>query len=188
VGLRSLALFAKVARPSAVPMTKSVPLPPLEVITELIQYDQETGFFSWKKAAGGKTAGAEAGCIDANGYKRIRINGRKYQAQRLAWLLVTGEDPGDFHVDHINSNPSDNSFVNLRLASNTENACNRGAPKNSSSGYKGVSWKKSKNKWNAQIQSNGVKKNLGYFDTAEDAHAAYCKASQQLHGVFARGL
>jgi hypothetical protein len=169
-------------------MTKSVPLPPFEVITELIEYDQQTGFFTWKKAAGAKPAGAEAGCIDVNGYRRIRVNGRKYQAQRLAWLLVTREDPGDFHIDHINSNPGDNSFANLRLANNTENACNRGAPKNSTSGYKGVTWKKSKNKWNAQIQSNGVKKNLGYFDTAEDAHAAYCEASEQLHGNFARAL
>lgn len=167
-------------------MTKSAPLPPLEVVKDLINYDSATGLFTWKKSSGGKAAGTEAGGLDATGYKRIRINTRKYQAQRLAWLLVTGEDPGDLHVDHINSNPSDNSFANLRLASNKENACNRGAPKNSTSGYKGVTWKKSKNKWNAQIQSNGIKKNLGYFDTAEDAHAAYCEASTKLHGDFGR--
>ena len=167
-------------------MTQSIPLPPLEEVQKWLNYDSQTGLFTWRKSSGSKKAGSEAGGIDAFGYRRIRIGTVKYQAQRLAWLLATGEDPADFHVDHIDSNPANNAIANLRLATNAENACNRGAPANNTSGYKGVTWKKSKNRWNAQIMVDRKKKNLGYFNTAEEAHAAYCNAAEQLHGNFAR--
>jgi hypothetical protein len=169
-------------------MTKSVPLPPIEQLQEWLNYDPVSGIFTWQKNCGNKRAGSEAGGVDAFGYRRIRINTRKYQAQRIAWIMVTGEDPGKYHVDHINCNPLDNSFVNLRLATNAQNACNRGKPSTNSSGYKGVTWKKLKNKWSAQIMINCKKKNLGYFNTPEEAHAAYCKAAKELHGDFARVL
>jgi hypothetical protein len=167
-------------------MSKSVSLPPIEKLQEWLNYDPVSGIFTWKKRCGNKCAGSEAGGVDAFGYRRIRVNARKYQAQRIAWIMVTGEDPGEYHVDHINSNTSDNSFANLRLATNSQNACNRGAPSNNTSGYKGVTWKKLKNRWSAQIMINSKKKNLGYFDTAEDAYAAYCKAADDFHGNFAR--
>jgi hypothetical protein len=169
-------------------MTKSVPLPPIEQLQEWLDYDPVNGIFTWQKNCGNKRAGLEAGGVDAFGYRRIRINTRKYQAQRIAWIMVTGEDPGKYHVDHINCNPLDNSFANLRLATNAQNACNRGKPSTNSSGYKGVTWKKLKNKWSAQIMINYKKKNLGYFNTPEEAHAAYCKAAKELHGDFARVL
>lgn len=167
-------------------MTKAIPLPSIKVVQEIIDYDPLTGLFTWKQTRGGRVAGTEAGCIDTSGYRRIAIHQRKYQAQRLAWLLATGNDPGEFHVDHINSDPTDNSLSNLRLANNKENACNRGAPRNSKSGYKGVRWRSDKKRWNAQIQSDGVKYNLGYFDTPEQAYAAYCAAAQKMHGDFSK--
>lgn len=167
-------------------MAKSVPLPPIEELQQWLNYDPITGLFTWRKSSGSKSVGSEAGGIDAFGYRRIRINTKKYQAQRIAWMMATGDDPGEYHIDHINSDPSDNSFANLRLATAAENACNRGAPSTNTSGYKGVTWKKSKNKWNAQIMVNRKKKNLGYFNTPEEAYAAYCKAANELHGDFAK--
>lgn len=32
---------------------------------------------------------------------------------------------------------------------------------------------------------NGKNKHLGYYDTPEAGHAAYCKAASELHGEFA---
>lgn len=167
-------------------MTKPGALPALEEVKKWIDYDPQTGLFTWRKSSGSKKAGSEAGGVDAYGYRRIRIGRTKYQAQRLAWLIATGQDPEDFHVDHIDSNPSNNAIANLRLATHSQNACNRAAPATNTSGYKGVTWKKSKNKWNAQIMINYKKKNLGYFNTPEEAYAAYCNAASELHKDFAK--
>lgn len=38
----------------------------------------------------------------------------------------------------------------------------------------------------AQIKTYGKKKHLGYFDTAEEAHAAYCAAAEIYHREFTR--
>lgn len=41
--------------------------------------------------------------------------------------------------------------------------------KNNTSGYKGVSWNKEKNKWYAQIYFKGASYNLGYYDQINEA-------------------
>lgn len=53
--------------------------------------------------------------------------------------------------------------------------------KNSTSGYRGVSWHKGARKWGAYIRRRGVRRFLGLFETAEAAHAAYLEADAHLH-------
>ncbi|MGU2415225.1 AP2 domain-containing protein [Burkholderia cenocepacia] len=88
-------------------------------------------------------------------------------------------------VDHIDGNRLNNVRANLRICTQAQNQWNRSAPGHNTSGFKGVSWKKDHGKWNARIQHNMKTVNLGYFGTAEDAYAAYCKAAAELHGRFA---
>lgn len=88
-------------------------------------------------------------------------------------------------VDHINGDSSDNRLENLRLATNTQNARNRGKSKHNTSGYKGVFWHKATNKWTAQIGVDRKRIYLGIFDTPELAHRAYCEAAKVYHGEFA---
>lgn len=90
--------------------------------------------------------------------------------------------PTEF-VDHINGNGLDNRRENLRVATPSQNQHNSRKPKNNTSGYKGVY--KRGNKWCAAIAINYKTIFLGYHDTAELAHEAYCKAAIKYHGEFA---
>ena len=105
----------------------------------------------------------------------------EYLGYRLAWLYVHGKLP-DGDIDHINGKPSDDRIKNLRDVSRSVNLQNqRAARSNNSSGLLGVFFQKTMNKWTSKIQLDWKTKSLGYFDTAEEAHAAYLKAKRELH-------
>lgn len=87
-------------------------------------------------------------------------------------------------IDHIDGNSLNNRIENLRAATQSQNLCNRGKPKSNTSGYKGVYFDKTKNKWRAEIQKHGEVHRLGYFNAAEEAGAAYNTAAKELHGEF----
>ena len=156
-----------------------------EELKSTLSYDESTGVFVNIKPKRGVKFGVEAGCVHSNGYRYIMLNRRLYRAHRLAWLYVTGNWPSDL-VDHLNGNKSDNRFCNLREASKSQNQHNTGRQKNNTSGYKGVSYDKSRSKWIATICHQNSKKTLGHFNTAEDAYAAYCIAAKNLPSVFVR--
>jgi len=104
-------------------------------------------------------------------------------AHRLAWLYVTGSFP-KHQIDHINMVKSDNSFLNLREATRSENGANRKKYSNNTSGYKGVSRNTPNGRWKARIRKNGAGIHLGLFDTAKEAHIAYCSAAKNIHGEY----
>mgnify|MGYP003383480200 CR=1 FL=1 len=95
-------------------------------------------------------------------------------------------DPDGLLVDHRDGDGLNNIRSNLRLATCQQNVHNARISKSNTSGFKGVSWRKTNGKWHAQIRLNGRQRNLGYFQTPEAAHDAYCKASSSLHGEFGR--
>jgi hypothetical protein len=94
-------------------------------------------------------------------------------------------EPGEF-IDHINGNGLDNRRSNLRLASIAQNNMNTRRRSTNTSGYKGVSWKKDKQKWSVEIHVDKRKFFLGYFDNPADGYEVYCEAAKKLHGEFAR--
>jgi hypothetical protein len=96
-----------------------------EQVRELFDYDQQTGNLIWRdNKSGGVMAGQVAGCINARGYRRIRVDQVEYKAHRLVWLHVNGEWPSK-QIDHINRNPGDNRIENLRDVTASENLKNR---------------------------------------------------------------
>jgi hypothetical protein len=97
------------------------------------------------------------------------------------------ENGNPIMVDHIEPpNTLDNRRSNLRIATSQQNRNNQGLGSRNTSGFKGVTWSKSKRKFRAMIMERGKYKFLGYFDKAEDAGQAYRIESQQIHGEFSR--
>lgn len=151
-------------------------------------YDPETGIFTRKrlgKFAAKKYLGKPTGYKHSSGCVFVSINKKKLKAHRVAWLLQTGEWPAD-EIDHINGNPSDNRWANLRAATRSQNNWNTGTPKHNTSGIKGVGFLARSGKWRANISAYGQARFLGHFDTAEEAAAAYRSAALILHGEFVR--
>jgi HNH endonuclease len=114
-----------------------------------------------------------------------RVNGK--QMREHLHRAILGLKHGDSkYVDHIDGNGLNNQKSNLRLCTMAENIRNQKLHRNNSTGFKGVSWNKQKKKFKAYIKRNYKNIHLGYYRTASEAGRAYDKASQSLHGDFAR--
>lgn len=149
----------------------------------VLEYDHSTGVLRWKvKYCDKVVVGEVAGTISHAGYLQITVEGKRYRAHHIAWLFVYGELPPG-KLDHENLNRTDNRIGNLRLANRSQNATNTKTKRN---GLKGVAYDKRVGKWRGQIMLNGTNHYLGTFPDEASAHAAYCQASQRLHGEFGR--
>ena len=94
-----------------------------------------------------------------------------------------GSPPAEKIVDHKNHNRLDNRCENLRVCNSAENAWNTLLRKDNRTGYKGV--QAINGKFYAKIQVYGKYIPLGKFDTAEEAHQAYCRAAEHYFGNYA---
>lgn len=167
-------------------MTNSKLLPELSRLQEVLEYREIDGSLIWRVSRRNRI-GAVAGTVEkVNGYIQVYIDGSLYKAHRLVWLLCTGEDPGEFQLDHINCNRCDNRIDNLRKVTNQQNQMNlSGAQSNSKSGVLGVSWHKATNKWRAKIVHKGKQISLGLYKNIEDATAARIAAETTMFGEYA---
>jgi hypothetical protein len=94
--------------------------------------------------------------------------------------------PEGVAVDHINGDTLDNRHANLRFATASQNARNSTLSSRNTSGFKGVSFDRTRGKWRASIKDSDRKHTIGRFDSALDAARAYDEAALQLYGEFAR--
>lgn len=159
-------------------------------VRSILHYEPGTGIFRWNwipnlhAPVRSRIYGKFAGSLNTFGHRQIRIKGVLFLASHLAWLVMTGSWPSRL-VDHENTNPADDRWINLRLATRLENTKNRRVNKNNRSGLKGVK-SRANGRYEAAIQINKKQIYLGTFDRAKDAHAAYCVAAKKYHGAFAR--
>jgi hypothetical protein len=103
----------------------------------------------------------------------VRLDDQGWRAHRVIWKLVTGRDPGDT-VDHINRDPSDNRWKNLRSATHGQNRANSLANRGRAL-PKGVYL--DHGRFRAIIRRNGKNSSLGHYDTPAEASAAYVRAT-----------
>jgi hypothetical protein len=142
--------------------------------------------------------------VDPDDYQRLAkykwhaSKGRHtYYAQRKVWLPEIKKEitikmhrqiinvPDHLLVDHINHNALDNREANLRPATHSQNTCNTPKYKPSRSKYKGVTWHKRKDKWQARIRINRKTIHLGYFNSQIKAAKARDQAARKYHRQFA---
>ncbi|WP_371833424.1 HNH endonuclease [Ferirhizobium litorale] len=84
-------------------------------LKDVLHYDPETGRFRWLVTNSVRAiAGSPAGSVANRGHVSVRIDGRAYQAHRLAWLYMTGVWPTHM-VGHADSDVKNNRWVNLHV-------------------------------------------------------------------------
>lgn len=116
-----------------------------------------------------------------SGYAVREIGGR-LNKERISMHNYIMMCPSAWEVDHINRNRLDNRMENLRLINPVDQQHNRSIQINNKTGYKGVCFDKSRNKYMASIALKGKQYNLGRYDTAEEAALAYNESALRLHG------
>lgn len=164
-----------------------------EIIREILEYRPLDGVFYWRNEgrAGFNNSAIFHKAGDIAGTKRkvdgrvvIRINGKLYLRYRLAWLWVAGVWPLA-EIDHIDGDPTNDRFSNLRDASRTKNQENMRLPQKTkeSSAFLGVYANKKgrKKRWRSAISVAGKQISLGAFYNEIDAYEAYVHAKRNLH-------
>ncbi|MCW7467541.1 HNH endonuclease [Leptospira levettii] len=142
------------------------------LIEKYLFINAETGEVKWKKNPKNQSSDGLAGSIGCDGYRELKLEGKRYKIHRLIWLYCMGSFPQK-RLDHINGNRSDNRISNLREVTQGENCRNREIRK----GYY-----LDNGRYKAQICLNGKQKHLGRYDTPEEARQAYLKAKVKVHG------
>lgn len=165
-------------------MMKRTSLTQAQLKSQLV-YDPGTGLFVWLVSKKGTTIGAVAGDFSGR-YVRLKLFQKSYPSHCLAWLWMTGAWPKD-EIDHWDTDKHNNRWSNLREATRVQNSYNRSVDCDKVyTSLKGVTFAKGRRKWQANIRVNGKLKHIGYFSTAEAAHAAYAEKAHELFGVYAR--
>ena len=148
----------------------------LETLKSCLNYDPETGLFTWKvKLSNRVIVGDIAGAIDGYGYVQIKLFGVPYKAHRLAWFYMTGWWPKE-QIDHENRVRHDNRWKNIREASQTQNSQNQSASFSKIHELKGAY--ESQGTWFSTINVFGKQIYLGRFKSPEEAHTAYVEAAK----------
>ncbi len=162
-------------------------LPSQEILNELLRFDPKSGLLYWKVRKpehfkGVNSAIIERDCnafnsryalkealayIDFHGYKVGKILNKKRRAHRVIWKMVNNQEPSE--IDHIDGNGLNNKIDNLRAADRKINTKNSSMSCTNTSGVTGVIWHKRMEKWQARINSDGKRYNLGSFKTIEEA-------------------
>lgn len=173
---------------------------PIDELRELLRYEAD-GTLIWRPRGvelfrdGGNTAEHSAAKWNSifagrpalhsvnqvTGYRRGTIHRRWFLAHRVVFAMHHGGWPdAGLHVDHVNRVRDDNRIENLRLATPSENAINKGGHRDAASRFIGVH--RNKGRWSAQVKIGEKVFYCGRFDDEEDAARARDAVALRIQG------
>lgn len=120
--------------------------------------------------------------LSNNGYASSKCKATNNKNILLHRFLL--DCPDDMVVDHINHNILDNRKSNLRVCTHQQNMMNQNINSVNTSGYKGVSWNKRKEKWEVYIDFKNKRIKLGYYISKEEAIKVRKQAEIKYFGEF----
>jgi len=168
-----------------------VKVPPqeyLEAVRDTFFFDPQTGYIHCKLPVGRKAIGERLGyaCYQTNGrpkHTEFVFRGRRVKCHHVAWFLMKRWWPTRM-IDHINNNPLDNRWNNLRHVTAQENTWAAGVRSTNILGIKGISVVKTKKVGLRYIaRCNG--KHIGRFKRLADARKAYNEYVLENRGEYA---
>lgn len=111
----------------------------------------------------------------------------RYEKGKLLFMhRETMKPPEGMIVDHKNRNKLDNTREGLRICTQQENTRNAGKIQGTYSRFKGVSYRKERDKYFGQVYCEGEQYYLGLYADEIDAARAYDLTAVALFGEFAR--
>ena len=96
----------------------------IALLRERVDYDPETGILRRKAGFTGFPTGQRLGSPSSGGKRQTVFCDKRYQTDRLVWLLETGEFPSG-PISHKNRNNRDDRFCNLQLGKAKASNANR---------------------------------------------------------------
>ena len=91
----------------------------------------------------------------------------------------------DQEVDHIDRDRLNNRMSNLRIVTSSQNKMNQNIRKDNTSGFKGVTWDKDRDKWMVSINKDRRRMFIGRYRDLHEAAMAYNEAAVKLFGKYA---
>ena len=160
-------------------------------VREVFDYDSDTGIVTWKiqpkHRAGVIKVGDRAGWQSKKSRRWwVWLDGQQYTASRFIWFWMIGES-APLEIDHIDQNPSNDRWTNLRLATTTQNQGNKRYYQKNKNGYRGIAKVVQASgvvKYQAAISHDHKVRYLGLFATAKEAHERYKHEAKRLRGEF----
>ena len=119
-----------------------------------------------------------------NRYYTVKLNNNSksttYKIHRLIALAFIPNPENKECVDHIDRNKLNNSIINLRWATKSENCINKKVMSNNKSTVSGVCYYPKMGKWRVNIIINGRQKHIGYYENFDEA-VKVRKEQEEIH-------
>ena len=139
-----------------------------DYVRKAYSYDPEEGVLRRKVHLNKFPAGSMVGGESRSGHLRTQIFGKPYLVHRLIWFYMEGYFP-EHCIDHIDRNPKNNKWKNLREVTHQCNMKNRAPTPLSKTGVPGVVFIKKTGEYLAILKSKGHKSFSGKFNNFTDA-------------------